>query len=108
MLKKKKIILVLMISVILISSAIIKVSSELPQFIKDRSNIKIYLNINPFDLRFDTENYIVYINQKALINIENNVENFFNNIYHKSINEGTYISEKVINKFNEVKSYFGD
>lgn len=106
MLKKKRLIVILMLCIILIGCAIIKVSSELPQFIKDRSNIKVYLKLNPFDLRFDTENYIIYINEKAFKNIENNTETFFQNIGQEATNKSTYIKETIDNKVEYIRNHF--
>ncbi|SKA75546.1 hypothetical protein SAMN05428976_102135 [Clostridium sp. USBA 49] len=75
MFKKIKYFTVSLFCVSVIFYGFIKISNELPDFIKDRSNIKITYNKNPFDLKFDIGNYIIYINKEVFYNIKNKITN---------------------------------
>jgi hypothetical protein len=77
MLKKIKYIAVFLLSFYIIAYGFVKVSSELPQFIKDRSPLKVFYSQNPFDLEFDIGDYIVYINNKAVTNIKEGAAQYF-------------------------------
>ncbi|WP_127836411.1 hypothetical protein [Clostridium prolinivorans] len=75
MFKKIKYFTVSLFCVSVIFYGFIKISNELPDFIKDRSNIKITYNKNPFDLKLDIGNYIIYINKEVFYNIKNKITN---------------------------------
>lgn len=64
----------------IIGYGFIKVSSELPLFIKERSPLKVSYNKKPFDLRFDIGDYVVYINDKAINNIKDNAIHILKNL----------------------------
>jgi hypothetical protein len=70
MLKKLKYAMMLFLFASIIGYGFIKVSTELPQFIKDRSPVKVSYRTNPFDITFDVGNYMVYINDRAAENIK--------------------------------------
>lgn len=73
MFRKTKYIIVILLSITIICSGFIKVSSELPDFIKDRSSFKVTYNKNPFDLQITFGDYILYINKKAFDNIKSKI-----------------------------------
>lgn len=77
MFKKTKYLAVLLLSFCIFSYGFVKVSSELPQFIKDRSPLKVSYSQNPFDLEVDIGDYIVYINNKAVMNIKEGAAQYF-------------------------------
>ncbi len=52
----------------------IKVSSELPKIIKDKSKVKVYYTSKPFDVTIDIGDYIIYINDKVFKNLKNFIE----------------------------------
>lgn len=62
---------VILIAIIIVSYGFIKVSNELPLFIKDRSPVKVTYSKSPFDITIDIGDYIIYLNSKALSNIKN-------------------------------------
>ncbi|WP_050606815.1 hypothetical protein [Clostridium niameyense] len=64
------------------------IENRMPQFIKNRSKFSIYFSISPFDLRFKTENYTLYFNDKVLNNLQNRSYKVFNNAkdFSKNIN----------------------
>lgn len=121
--KKKKIKLnwnkyktAILLSFLIAVSGFFIVSNTMPKFIKDRSKAAIYFTKKPLDIRFRTENYTVYINEKilndigektykAFNNIENSTSNFVNKInkshsLNKIGNTFYKIKEEVIGVFN--------
>lgn len=80
MFKKLKYISVFFLVFVIISYGFIKVSSGLPEFIKDRSSIKVTYKQNPFDLEVDVGKYIIYLNDEALKNMKNNTIYFLKNL----------------------------
>ncbi len=80
----------------------------MPKFIKDKSKVAIYLNKNPLDARFRTENYTFYINEKVLNDIGNKTYKAFNNMknstdnFINNINEN-YRFKKIRNVFYKIK-----
>lgn len=85
----------------------IKVSSSLPNFIKNKSKVKIFYTNKPFDLTFETDKYVIYINEKAIHNINDGVSSTFNNIVQgtskasRNIIQGTY--DKINNTVEKFK-----
>lgn len=75
MFKKIKYFMTAFVVIAIIFCGFIKVSSELPDFIKDRSPIKVTYSKNPLDLKFDIGEYVIYINKKAFDNIKNKIIN---------------------------------
>jgi hypothetical protein len=82
--KKFRYILVFFCCVIIISYGFIKISSELPNIIKEKSSIKVNYTRRPFDLNIDTNKYIIYINEKMLNNIKDNTIGVFKNFSDKN------------------------
>lgn len=105
--KKKSVIVVIIIFIFIVSIGFIKVSSSLPNFIKNKSKIRVFYNNRPFDLTFETDKYVVYINENALSNISNSVNSTFNNIVQgtskvsRNIIQGTY--DKINNTVEKFK-----
>lgn len=77
MFKKSKYVIIILLSFCIIGYGLIKVNIELPEYIRDRSAVKITYNSNPFDLRFDIGNYIIYINGKMFGNIKQKTSKAF-------------------------------
>jgi hypothetical protein len=80
MLRKLKHITVIILFISIVSYGFIKVSSELPQFIKERSLVKVTYISKPFDLSLDIGDYIIYVNSNSMSNIKNAAVNVFKNI----------------------------
>lgn len=80
MLRKLKHITVFILFISIVSYGFIKVSSELPQFIKERSLVKVTYKSKPFDLTLDIGDYIIYVNSNSMSNIKNAAVNVFKNI----------------------------
>ncbi|MCM8710397.1 hypothetical protein M2651_05080 [Clostridium sp. SYSU_GA19001] len=80
MLKKIKYIMIFVLIFGILVYGFIKVSSELPMFIKDRSSLKVTYEKNPFNLEFDIGDYIIYINDKSICNIKDTAVHLFNNL----------------------------
>lgn len=88
----------------------------MPKFVKDRSKVAIYFTKKPLDIRFKTESYTFYINEKILNdigdktyktfnNMKNSTSNFLNNInrshsLNKIGNVFYKIKEEVLGVFN--------
>ena len=107
---------VILLSFLIAASGFFMVSNTMPKFVKDRSKVAIYFTKRPLDVRFRTENYTFYINEKilndigdktykAFNNMKNSTSNFVNNI-NKShslnrIGNVVYkIKEEVLGVFN--------
>lgn len=94
--RKRSVIITIVIFVGIITIGFIKVTSSLPNFIKNKSNFKVFYTNKPFDLTFETDKYVIYINEKALHNVNNSVNSAFNNIVEgtskisRDIIQGTY------------------
>lgn len=82
--KKTRYILVFFCCVAIISYGFIKISSELPNIIKEKSSIKVNYNRRPFDLNIDTNKYIIYINEQVIDNIKDNTIGVFKNFADKN------------------------
>lgn len=91
----KKYIFLILIWLLVIFAGFIKISSELPDFIKDKSSIKVTYNSKPFNLKFETSKYIIYLNDQAFTNIKNNIVNTFNYFYKKIIYGKNHITDKI-------------
>ena len=78
--RRKKYILVAIVFLSIVFYGFIKVSSTLPTFIKNKSNFKVYFSNKPFDLTFESKDYILYFNEKAINNIQKNMYSTFDNI----------------------------
>ncbi|MBU5300184.1 hypothetical protein KQI45_08820 [Clostridium sporogenes] len=107
---------VILLSFLIAASGFFMVSNTMPKFVKDRSKVAIYFTKRPLDIRFRTENYTVYINEKILNdigdktyktfnNMKNSTSNFVNNInkshsLNKIGNVVYKIKEEVLGVFN--------
>ncbi|EPY2272588.1 hypothetical protein ACXAUS_001415 [Clostridium sporogenes] len=107
---------VILLSFLIAASGFFMVSNTIPKFVKDRSKVAIYFTKRPLDIRFRTENYTVYINEKilndigdktykAFNNMKNSTSNFVNNInkshsLNKIGNVVYKIKEEVLGVFN--------
>jgi hypothetical protein len=107
---------VILLSFLIAASGFFMVSNTMPKFVKDRSKVAIYFTKRPLDIRFRTENYTVYINEKILNdigdknyktfnNMKNSTSNFVNNInkshsLNKIGNVFYKIKEEVLGVFN--------
>lgn len=78
--RKSKYVVIIGLSLSIIFYGILKVSSTLPTFVKNKSNFKVYFTERPFDLTFETKNYIIFLNEKAINNIQNSIGDVFNHI----------------------------
>lgn len=79
MLKRLKYVILMLVFFTILGCGFIKVSNDLPQFIKDRSAMKVTFTSSPFDLRFDIGDYIVYINSKIFANMKDGTKQAFKN-----------------------------
>jgi len=107
---------VILLSFLIAASGFFMVSNTMPKFVKDRSKVAIYFTKRPLDVRFRTENYTFYINEKilndigdktykAFNNMKNSTSNFVNNInkshsLNKIGNVFYKIKEEVLGVFN--------
>lgn len=89
--------IILIIFVLIISFGFIKVSSNLPRFIKNNSKLKVFFTEKPFNLTFETDRYILYINDNAINNIKENIFETYTNIKN-SISIGGENTSKSIQK----------
>ncbi len=71
---------VILLSFLIIISGFLMVSNTMPKFVKDRSKVAIYFAKNPLDVRFRTENYTFYINEKVLNDVGDKTYKAFNNM----------------------------
>ncbi|ACA55733.1 hypothetical protein ACLD43_09090 [Clostridium botulinum] len=107
---------VILLSFLIAISGFFIVSNTMPKFVKDRSKVAIYFTKKPLDIRFRTESYTFYINEKILNdigdktyktfnNMKNSTSNFLNNInrshsLNKIGNVFYKIKEEVLGVFN--------
>lgn len=106
--KKKGIILVTAISFFIIVCGFIKISSNLPNFIKDRSLLKINYTFIPFDFRMELGEYSLYINRKVASNIRNSSIKLVNNVESKLYNNTSNLLNKTSDVFKNIESKVGD
>lgn len=83
--KKIKFILIISLCFLIVGYGFVKISSDLPDFIKNRSYVKVSFEPNPFDLKFDIGNYIIYINNDAFKNINDSTVGKVKNALENSI-----------------------
>ncbi|KGO13967.1 hypothetical protein [Clostridium botulinum] len=107
---------VILLSFLITINGFFIVSNTMPKFVKDRSKVAIYFTKKPLDIRFRTESYTFYINEKILNdigdktyrtfnNMKNSTSNFFNSInrshsLNKIGNVFYKIKEEVLGVFN--------
>lgn len=84
MIRKFKYIIVFTSCFIFIFYGFIKISSGLPNIIKEKSAVRVSYNNNPFDLNIDTNNYNIFINDKALNNIKSKTIEVFKSMVEKN------------------------
>ncbi|WP_034868998.1 hypothetical protein [Clostridium lundense] len=104
--KKKGVISVIIIFLFVIAIGFIKVSSSLPNFIKNKSKFKIFYTSKPFDLTFETDKYVIYINKKAIYNINDRMSSTFNNIVQGTSKASRNIIDGAYEKINHTVEKF--
>lgn len=77
---------VILLSFLIAASGFFMVSNTMPKFVKDRSKVAIYFTKRPLDVRFRTENYTFYINEKILNDIGDKTYKTFNNMKNSTSN----------------------
>ncbi|NFM17873.1 hypothetical protein FDB88_11815 [Clostridium sporogenes] len=77
---------VILLSFLIAASGFFIVSNTMPKFVKDRSKVAIYFTKRPLDVRFRTENYTFYINEKILNDIGDKTYKAFNNMKNSTSN----------------------
>ena len=77
---------VILLSFLIAASGFFMVSNTMPKFVKDRSKVAIYFTKRPLDVRFRTENYTFYINEKILNDIGDKTYKAFNNMKNSTSN----------------------
>ncbi|NFP92549.1 hypothetical protein [Clostridium sporogenes] len=99
---------VILLSFLIAASGFFMVSNTMPKFVKDRSKVAIYFTKRPLDIRFRTENYTVYINEKILNDIGDKTYKTFNNMkistsnFVNNINKSHSLN-KIGNVFYKIK-----
>lgn len=104
--RKNKYVIVVILALFIVLFGFLKVSSALPQFIKNKSNFKVYFTERPFDLTLETKNYIVYFNKKAVNNLQNGINESFNQIVEWSKDKLESGMEGIEDKGGEVFKLF--
>ncbi|APH15375.1 hypothetical protein NPD5_2969 [Clostridium sporogenes] len=99
---------VILLSFLIAASGFFMVSNTMPKFVKDRSKVAIYFTKRPLDIRFRTENYTVYINEKILNDIGDKTYKTFNNMKNSTSNFVSNINKshslnKIGNVFYKIK-----
>lgn len=99
---------VILLSFLIAASGFFMVSNTMPKFVKDRSKVAIYSTKRPLDIRFRTENYTVYINEKILNDIGDKTYKTFNNMKNSTSNFVNNINKshslnKIGNVFYKIK-----
>ncbi|AUM96743.1 TPA: hypothetical protein LA742_002191 [Clostridium botulinum] len=99
---------VILLSFLIAASGFFMVSNTMPKFVKDRSKVAIYFTKSPLDIRFRTENYTVYINEKILNDIGDKTYKTFNNMKNSTSNFVNNINKshslnKIGNVFYKIK-----
>lgn len=64
---------------------------------------RILFSISPLDLRFETQNYKVYLNNSIIENIKNQID-YISNMWQKSISKVTYNLSSSNEKLNNITS----
>nr|WP_242860935.1 hypothetical protein [Clostridium scatologenes]AKA70665.1 hypothetical protein CSCA_3540 [Clostridium scatologenes] len=82
---------------------IVVISSNLPKFIKDKTDFRIDYSKKPFDFRFEVGEYSLYINSKAVTNIKNSSGKIINNIGRKVHDNTSYMLNKTSDVFKYVE-----
>ncbi len=80
MLKKLKHGMIFFLFIFITSYGFLKVSDALPQFIKDRSPLKVSFNTKPLNITLETASHMVYINKEAADSIKNSAEEVIDNV----------------------------
>lgn len=99
---------VILLSFLIAASGFFMVSNTMPKFVKDRSKVAIYFTKRPLDVRFRTENYTFYINEKILNDIGDKTYKTFNNMKNSTSNFVNNINKshslnKIGNVFYKIK-----
>ncbi|ABS40510.1 hypothetical protein [Clostridium botulinum] len=99
---------VILLSFLITISGFFIVSNTMPKFVKDRSKVAIYFTKKPLDIRFRTESYTFYINEKILNDIENKTYKTFNNMKNSTSNflnniNRSHSLNKIGNVFYKIK-----
>ncbi|APH17821.1 hypothetical protein FC826_05450 [Clostridium botulinum] len=99
---------VILLSFLITISGFFIVSNTMPKFVKDRSKVAIYFTKKPLDIRFRTESYTFYINEKILNDIGDKTYKTFNNMKNSTSNflnniNRSHSLNKIGNVFYKVK-----
>ncbi|PIH05239.1 hypothetical protein [Clostridium combesii] len=99
---------VILLSFLITISGFFIVSNTMPKFVKDRSKVAIYFTKKPLDIRFRTESYTFYINEKILNDIGNKTYKTFNNMKNSTSNflnniNRSHSLNKIGNVFYKIK-----
>ncbi|CBZ04857.1 hypothetical protein FDB72_13130 [Clostridium botulinum] len=99
---------VILLSFLIAISGFFIVSNTMPKFVKDRSKVAIYFTKKPLDIRFRTESYTFYINEKILNDIGDKTYKTFNNMKNSTSNflnniNRSHSLNKIGNVFYKVK-----
>ncbi|HBJ2609009.1 hypothetical protein CJF15_02610 [Clostridium botulinum] len=99
---------VILLSFLITISGFFIVSNTMPKFVKDRSKVAIYFTKKPLDIRFRTESYTFYINEKILNDIEDKTYKTFNNMKNSTSNflnniNRSHSLNKIGNVFYKIK-----
>ncbi|KEI79698.1 hypothetical protein N452_14305 [Clostridium botulinum A2 117] len=99
---------VILLSFLITISGFFIVSNTMPKFVKDRSKVAIYFAKKPLDIRFRTESYTFYINEKILNDIGDKTYKTFNNMKNSTSNflnniNRSHSLNKIGNVFYKIK-----
>ncbi|HCL4446136.1 TPA: hypothetical protein N2D04_001680 [Clostridium botulinum] len=99
---------VILLSFLITISGFFIVSNTMPKFVKDRSKVAIYFTKKPLDIRFRTESYTFYINERILNDIGDKTYKTFNNMKNSTSNflnniNRSHSLNKIGNVFYKVK-----
>ncbi|KEI97400.1 hypothetical protein N494_14205 [Clostridium botulinum A2B7 92] len=99
---------VILLSFLITISGFFIVSNTMPKFVKDRSKLAIYFTKKPLDIKFRTESYTFYINEKILNDMGDKTYKTFNNMKNSTSNfldniNRSHSLNKIGNVFYKIK-----
>lgn len=80
MLRKTRFVFIFVVSIFIVLYGFVIVSSELPKFVKEKANLKVFYSKNPFNVQFETDKYIMYVNKRVIDNIKEDTDNLMQSI----------------------------
>lgn len=82
MVKRLKYYILFIIVIVIICAGILQVTNSMPEFIKDRSSVRVTYSVQPFNFRMETKNYLITLSSKEIMGYiheaENKAESFSN------------------------------